>query len=670
MKLWPFSKKSEAPAEYERKFELPPGVMLASPDEAPTTQAPPATQPGRYDAMHAEEEAHPLPMEAKAAPTVPETKPDLQQFFEQNQLAFVSQQAEPPVTQQTDAPLPNPLPNKGELYQEINQSLSAMAETPPPPVEPQASFTAQTALPQPLSTQAAPLDFGLGNNTINHAPPKAEPLFSPKTTQQSTAETLSEFANEPDDSFLFMPEGASHKPHPTESGSTETFNLDLLVPPPLNDTMAVPPGTTLDTFAPTNTDPGFTDLFNTPEPSIGFGQSSELLCDLSSDLLATAPETSPTFSEAEASAEMDSFFPADTPTLPEMALETDDTQALLDELLKDPEFCQQENISYYGSEPESITEPLFEEMTAPFADITEPAAESLPNLDSNFFSTVAFDDMADFNSYSAPENLFAGGTEQTADPTASILDSSNLPEAHYSGYPELDETSLSSDEEEATYYGDDYSDDEITGDAELNSEVSSYDMGHYDDPDEPAQAFSLDVSDYSETTSYVAAEDSETDLDALMASLTHSHTAHAEMTHTEPEPVYTEEPEPVALNAASDEPAYEMAPEPIPMEETLTNPPLPEPKAIQPQAEPAPRTFEKPAPVAAQSKSEQPAPLPPKKRPTPAYPQPRPKFYTDSIAEALESFEEEVMLKDNRFLRDSINNLVDQYFAQQESENR
>lgn len=51
-----------------------------------------------------------------------------------------------------------------------------------------------------------------------------------------------------------------------------------------------------------------------------------------------------------------------------------------------------------------------------------------------------------------------------------------------------------------------------------------------------------------------------------------------------------------------------------------------------------------------------------------AKPAPRPRHYNESIADALESFEEEIMLQDNRFFRNSINNLVDQYFAQQEPE--
>jgi hypothetical protein len=666
VKLWPFSKKSEAPMDFERKFELPPGVMLASPDEPEPASEPPTTAPGRYDAMHSEEAAVPneptVQQEISTVlPEEPEAKPDLPQFFEQNQLEFVSQaqQAEhlTSPTGQTEAPLSIPLP-KDAIYQEINNSLTAMADTPPSVEASLFSPLSNTPPITPLPTDApSVMDFGL-----------SEPG---KTSAQTTSQPIPQpVAEEADDAFLFMPEGAAPKSLLPEPAQTEPFNLDMLVPPPFNPTEPI--AGPMDPFSQpgTLTEPGtMTDLFYPAEAStLPRDGEAGALCDLSDSFLS---ETADPMLPMEIPADMDAFFSEEAPSLSVLDGEPQNAQALLDELLKSPEFQQsehQEAESLSQIQPESSlveSEPEYQSPTG-----TVPVQE-----DSTDFFAATFESMDGFDSFACTDNLFMNPDPAASEPGNLHRENPAMPEAEfgYSGlssdFAQENETSygaLPSEEEVSfmeepaqdfnTYTEETYFDEDMVGDAELNSEVSSYDYGHYDDPDDPASVISLGEPAYGQTDE--ATEEDAPDLDALMASLTQARTPECPEVHeiaaataSPPEPEIFMETAPKAETFAREEAPFK---EP----EAAYHPaaPLPVKPQSRPLAAPQAAASKKATPM--QTHSSKPA----------AKPAPRPRHYNESIADALESFEEEIMLQNNRFFRNSINNLVDQYFAQQEPE--
>jgi hypothetical protein len=173
-------------------------------------------------------------------------------------------------------------------------------------------------------------------------------------------------------------------------------------------------------------------------------------------------------------------------------------------------------------------------------------------------------------------------------------------------------------------------------------ELSSYDLGHYDDPDEPAAAFVLDEE----------IEATEPDVDPCLSQ--------SAMYYTEE--IIPEAPAP--LESVMDDPPEEPArPETMPLVQPMQpvqqlQQATPQP---QPMAEPVPKASAeppKPLPAVARKAEE---PIPPK-LPT------RHTYYNDSVTEALNTFEQEVLLRDSHFLKQSINNLVERYFSQNEPE--
>lgn len=672
MKLWPFSKKSEAPTDYERKFELPPGVMLAAPDEEDAPQEAATTTPGRYEAMHAEEiappsEAHsapPAPAEVNEATpdATPELKPDLQQFFEQNQLAFVSQTQ--PVEPSTAQPQGEPPASKDAIYQEINQSLTAMANTEPaveaPLFNPLDTATTPNMAPptDPSNVLTNVLDFGLGESTNQESPLAAQeqPIDAPDRQAPSLPVT-----DEADDAFLFMPEGSQPKSHLSESHSGEPFNLEMLVPPPFNPTE---PFDSVPAISSSSSPEPVADLFYPTVDTPLTGTDASLpLCDLSSSFLEDAPVPSPPEVTPD---DMSAFFPVEeAPSLSALEGEPQNAQALLDELLKSPEFHQAEESHSAPASSDSVAAP--EPAYPTPAEAEEPTTATDLFTDTSFAASSfvsSFASMDGFDDFACPDSLF--NTPEAATTEASYLEMASVtgPEIGYAALPDEspDATSAQSSDESWSEDGYSYSDEDMPGDAELNSEVSSYDYGHYDDPDEPASIIALDDEPLYESAhqpAYQSAqpEEAEPDLDALMASLTQARTPECPETHAF-EAAAAAPPEPPApLGSVFEQPVAE------PVSQPFQQHPAEFPATAQNAAQPSSKP--EPLPLQAPGKEE----ARPASRQTPASkPSPRPKYYTESIAEALESFEEEVMLQDSRFLRNSINNLVDRYFAQQESE--
>jgi hypothetical protein len=183
---------------------------------------------------------------------------------------------------------------------------------------------------------------------------------------------------------------------------------------------------------------------------------------------------------------------------------------------------------------------------------------------------------------------------------------------------------------------------------EMVADIHSYDMGHYDDPDEPAEAFVLGSEEPEPILSLepeTAIPDTGSTTDPLLA----------------PSALYYPQaiiPEPPIPPVAEVSAVHSEATPPEPIQLPETSHPMSDALASAPPEPP------RPAPVKPATQRTIPAQeYTFRKSNTSATP------YSDSIADALQSFEQEVLLRDTRFLKQSINNLVEQYFAQQEPEN-
>jgi hypothetical protein len=254
----------------------------------------------------------------------------------------------------------------------------------------------------------------------------------------------------------------------------------------------------------------------------------------------------------------------------------------------------------------------------------------------------------------------------------------------------------------------------------IAADFEAYDMGHYEDPDDPAPAFVLDDSLVSDTT--LAFETPEDDIYSLLDD--------AELAPPEPLPSASQtivpfptphaEPD-EALSAdfpfgglASDDrhaleslgipdtDTFEVAPlmasspphRETPDAGTTTDPHriVAESPSIESRM-PAPTTATTHEPIAHKPAETEPLPSSQQARPTtPMMLKPvpldrtifqptkkplkpfdpnlceRPTPYTEKLAESLHDFEKQILLEDTRFLKQSINNLVDRYFSQQEPE--
>jgi hypothetical protein len=282
------------------------------------------------------------------------------------------------------------------------------------------------------------------------------------------------------------------------------------------------------------------------------------------------------------------------------------------------------------------------------------------NLDepSETFSTMS---IGSFTEFSIPDSLFQQAetfsTDLPATSTEETLPGMAAETYHQPEYT-LDEASDAIYETADSAYDlpastesiaeESYETDYDTDDTTDGSDFDSYDLGHYDDPDQPAEAFVLSedapsATEMAETYTHNHCEEPATDLQAMARFLA------AETDETEPNE-YTSE----YAEASLPDDMLSMAQEHPPAntgQDNQAEPPKPyrEAAAIQPHQPAAIKTNAAPKQI------------------QPYCPQSR-RLYHDSVTEALKDFQEEMLLEDSRFLRNSINNLVDSYFSNREPE--
>ncbi len=691
MKLWPFSKKPVNSVS-ESHFELPPGVMLASPDEA-GFEAQAAPTAGRYDAMHADEHAT-APEQHEAPPASPvETRPDLPQFVEQNQLEFISQQPAEPFPQPPQQPAdPHHAPaTKAELYQEINESLTSLYDPETQKPEAPANQTKPEILPEQtldeLLAQPVPspqnniahIDFGLPSKQENVN--QDETLFDIDNSHEADIDL---------DAILYGPAANETEPA-SQLTASDMANLDFLAPPPVNS-VEEPSATAL--YPPTATETNASEdmFYLPPEEPFGSldsleveGQASELtspLCDLSADLPAAAPVED--LFAADELQQMADFLGSDF--LPQ----TEPLAALQDNY---PAAADLPTAHFQDTAEEAAGHPQPESYTLAESGYQEPNVDfeaDIPSRDeqSGMFSAMTLGNLDEFT---IPDSLFQQAETISTDlpPTfteEALMDTKaetyNQPEYAPDQAPETaNEIGDSTYDFQASAEGFAEADYDID-DTNDGNDFDSYDLGHYDDPDHPAEAFVLSEDAPSETATaddmgdiesilHRHCEEPVTDLQAMARFLA------AEAAETEPNEYTSAD----SLNEADADASSASGPasaEPATSSHNLSTHSLPaHPLPVAHKQPPAATTQGKqaaqPTPYqqeAAAIQPTQPAAIKANatpRQPQPYGPQPR-RLYNDSVTEALKGFQEEMLLEDSRFLRNSINNLVDSYFSNQEPE--
>lgn len=699
MKLWPFSKKNEALASakpvnpHSRKMELPQGVTLAAPSESPVEQNPlptagtlpethrdtismPPAQPALPEQEQPSLEAlsHiPEVTPEQSTPVKPPSKPDLTSFFEQNNLALVSPSAPAPEPQSITSP-PVAQPSEQETIAPITNEATL----------PEPDFTGLPAAPMTTATQQGPAPDWL-SPPDTHAPSPQDPSGSYGLTSDFTAPHTTPETTEPP-AFL------------------NDFNF---FPPELQTTVDAGFSTDADFFTiaqPTTNHESVLDLQADFEPAQVYQPAS--------DAIPTASELTPNFGPPAFDESLPTTTAMPEPTSSQTAHHQDESFFLY---TTGNELNAFDDTSLFGFEPktdtlsdtfnypateEAMYQPSYTLETPPSLNLPDEALS--PNGNDPFFEAAGLQTQFDPTDYSddtfdldslllaqaspdsdvealsspslhSPEPFHTNGTDVDLNPPES-----NLTESSQAFQPEIQSETFAFDDH---YFG-----DEADGLKDADN-PDSYDLGHYEDLDEPVIAFEIEDT-----------PDDQSPLDSFRASFKETSLQNSEI-EAYSEGLPTEMPEHDLLNADS---YQETVPkQPAEAGESYLNmvslpgpeaflAPLNQPEIMAKALEEADDT--QPANQAAedeeahaepavepdlQKESQTPEALPEAPiiaaQPAPAKPRPalRPslpksKPYQTSLTDYIDSFEQEVLLKNSQFLRHSINDLVDSYFSQQD----
>ncbi len=688
MNLWPFSKKADpqqAAAKktnsnpHSRKMELPSGVKLADPSECdlPAGSTRPAGSSGNVlpEATAAQDDAHspalqpeqpsasmddlafipkPIPPQAEAV------KPDLPQFFEQNHLEMVSQSGPLPFSPE---PLATPNPTNA------TEALPDWMNIPAPPAS---AFEA---------------------NPVNE-PPTIQPTQAELPTLESTASFQAPL---PEVSNRFFPEALA---------TTESF--DFLAPPDLQAS-----------------NPSYTDLDTTADLFAGFGPAPELT--LSGESAALPPQTTDAFETPLVSVpEATTFTPESIEPLNSgFATSEVDEHISADSFFMFPTeqaVANEPNADLFGfgNPPEAnLSHEDWENDPLPHGDDqTNFTAGTLPNScltpPENNFESDGFDPLSLTQSDAMPtlnneaylpselttddsfdlDSLLGGQNEETA--LNYELESATIPA------PDTDMTGL--DDDQPTPLTEHYFGDEAEG-LKGSDNLDSYDFGHYEDPDEPSAAFVLGDKRPETNSGDIPAQESvaydnyENDAYADLSfgevgedrfgEIAGEHSslplAHAETETSDEASSYITMAslpstndfmrsleQPVSLNGTLS--GIETSPDPDPTQTADFEPELSvsEPvAAIEPESQAVVVTEATPQRVAEPFPTKEASPVAPKAKAASTAFAPEAKasllkYSSDSLAERLGNFEQEVLLKNSQFLSHSIDQLVNGYFAQQD----
>lgn len=650
MNLWPFSKKSDPTPSQKpgkpgklnsRKMELPPGVMLAdpseldlptghtkpagpgqadphgheSPAEKPPMPAPEAPQPSFEDLSHIPAAETPLPQLAE--PVVLENKTDLTGFFEQNQLQMVSPGAV------TDHKPPLPTESQDTLIPNWLNDLAPQAAPPPPPGFEQKS--SEEAL-SPQVFDLAPPDQGLTG------------LFSAASTSTENLESLE--SNVPPIDLLsdFMTE-----PKAVSSESTHT-------PTPMAFEESAP------LFNPTFCEPEPTPLPQHSQASqTEFSPDSFFMYPTGQDEMFQQENCfhiEPVEPEAPAGQTAFSDF-----TMPEAAF-----------------FPETPEANDFQTEIEDAF--LQEAHTELPPQLHLPDEALAPNGRESFFEEAGLQPL--------PEKIYLGDdlNDEPFDLDSLLLANTPAKPEDLAGFPlSIDEVASKPDSEPSLDDAIHYFGDEAEGLKGVDN-LESYDFGHYEDPDQPTEAFVLDEGavPFTESVSYENYyTDSQSDLSFGALQMESGEPEPSEnLPDLEDSDAIGFDFQPEAEESRQPDQSYahgqslpteaqflqSLLHQAIPHDETQSLATTGNNATVIQQAEEVPEAPPEPQPVLSEP-ARQPETIKQKPRSKQAF---QPKPYTESLADRLGSFEQEVLLKNSQFLSQSIDHLVNSYFSGQDQE--
>ncbi len=686
MNLWPFSKKTDSSPTISKpsgKMELPPGVMLASPDEldlsseqpapvAATAAEPESATPSEASApeTHTLEDLALLPV-TEATSTADEPK-DLSDFFEKHQLEMISTGSQPDASHQDSLPEIN----NADTPETPGMALESGVEAPSVSLETEQSNLGPEMPPVEATAASDPFllfpDLPNANtNTLmdslspdfNFAPAtNSDPLAAENPFQPTIEETASLEWTYP------APESSTTETPLATSPSEELFGFESSLQDPAPQTMmgevSAVPEQTQASFAPNpegsannpnqspdnfylfpteNADPAsqmdnshlFGGFLNPLEPSMTPSRET------ASDLSPTEPWMPEGMPEAQTeSPALTEQFSAGSPPQPEHS------ETVLNDFAM-------------SSPMTSADLDALEAMTANF--------EMQVNNPTNAFAEPVTDILND-ETFDLDSILL--GAAEPIEPPSQPTPSANTNQI---------DTAIDKAESTDTDILDHYFGDEAQG-LKGNDNLESYDFGHYEDPDAPAQAFVLDEEPASSILNnlsydqYYSAPDNELSFSAKLSSADEESSLEEQIPEAVPESGYTSflfgsenadataesqgwpqfDSEPEAPQAMADpEPAKTPAPKEPTQELQESAPPLisaPEIAELQPeQPKPLPEKMAEPA-VSPASKVDA----------EPVFP------HSESILDAMNTFSQDVLLHSNRFLGRSIDRLVDAYFAQED----
>lgn len=671
MNLWPFSKKTNPgpiTPQQAGKMELPPGVILASPDEPDALSSPvgqhstvsPEPSPGLViqpqvtaPEIPSLEDLALLPVESPSptAEAAADTPKDLSDFFEKHQLEMISTGVQPsalPVENPEEAKAAPPqssleLPSDVlmdamstpmvSLSQMPDQSLLAaediasradsvnITETPGEGFMLEAGMTGPEVLSpdfelSPAFTPGMDASFTGFELASPEAPENELPLAPFAETLPLAGEALANAFSTPSE-----PAQTFVSAEPTVSEKTNAQNPDAFFMYPTQQDQPVGQSDTTQSLG---------GAFNPWETS----------SDLSpiDSWMVQAPADAPLLT-----GQGESLSPESSDSSPVEGL-----TSVLDDMRLGP------------SDFEALESPT-SSFDSPSNNLLDDLTQSLPDdLDDEAFDL---------------DSILLGTAGSTDAPDQPALDPDLSPDTTPSATL-LNQTQPTDADILDHYFG-----DEAQG-LKGNDNLESYDFGHYEDPDAPAEAFILDeeptasIFNSLSYDQYYSAPENELSFSAKLSADDEESSSEEQSPEAPPENSYssflfgpetTEEPaeSPVWPQFTSDSQASEVMADPEPAET---------PTSLEPQPDlpmPAPPQASTPVTVDSQPESgkfipdnrAKPAILPVSKNQVepviePAFPQ------SESISDAMNTFSQDVLLHSNRFLGRSIDRLVDAYFTQ------
>lgn len=651
MNLWPFSKKASDEFVLDSTMNLPPGVVLATPDDPALAELPipsvptPETTTDEHSATTAIQDPPALPKQND-----PPLSPEIQQILG---IAPPPALPQPPTSDLPDLP--------AELFGESAPESAPWLETvsTPPVAEPSPAPTFELDSAVEAPGLWTPSEFELEPTTIAYAEPPAPATEMPSLIPDPamSGPILSELFQEANN-IPPQPTIAEHQPlespttpvnpaySPVQSFADDEPSWEILPDPDMESDQFYTP---LEAFDDNTIDP---IPLNPPSHHMDASALSFSMGDVDEIAALMPPDPEPDVVSNRNTS-------SDTAQHPQVA------SGELADLLADAQAFQIDASWDSPAESELYHAQAVSNDDFNSDDFAPPIDVETSSGNTSFFASATFEEMDNFGQPSSASPLYIEETTAAVPLDGACLATDNdIPELYIQNNqsnsdPETEWASPTDDEtpsellvldEEAPYMPeydihtteqpvdeqpDEFSSVHFDDGMEIVDDSLSYDFGHYDDPDEPAVAFVLDAD--------------ESDEQPPQPLETNPDNANQINMENFPAQISAQYYVGADLPSESADLAYSQTiPSPLPQAK-----PEPEPIKPPPPSQPIERAVQKPLPS---------EPIPPKLPP-------RHTYHTDSITEALDSFEQEMLMRDSHFITQSINNLVERYFAQKKAEN-